>query len=723
MGFGSTASAGRATQTRGVGLTAPDEARFLTSYSATFSRSGASLATPSPMRSAAQNALGQSAATTSSRSFRPPTVASFKLELPLNATGSFRAPTPMTPSDSVHLSRSSSESTLLRKEASRPSATLRPTQSRRVGKDARRKTLELLADPDSLNVAKEIFHAHDQSGDGELELPELLAVMNTLHRELDLPAPDEKCAITLFKKFDTNSTNSLGFPEFIELFKASLRRSAFDRSSMLNREFFVTKSADDVWKCYTKKKQLGSGSFGTAFLATRKDTGEERVVKAVKKSRTHLPIDEIEQEIIIMRQVDHPHVVRLFEWYEDTTKIYLVLEALKGGTLKEVLLLLQGKSKGLKEDWIRKVTLQSTEAMAYCHSLRLIHKDLKDENVMLLKKDPDFEEPFAVIIDLGIAEMFSVADPNGRMIGGTPMTMAPEVWNGTFGPKCDVFSLGVVLFEMLAGCYPFVATSMAASAWTSLHRRGPDWSKCKATPQAVSMCKAMLTYSDAERPTMAQCCGHEWYRLNRRELKTIAPTQFAPFAAFAHQQQVKRSLLLEIASQLPMDRAGTVVQLFEDLDVNSDGTISPAELQVLFTKMGIEDVDLVKQTFAALDADQDGSLTFTEFAAGALLLFKDRLEEALLLLFKKHDPNFDGLLDRAEAKDFLDNALHAMSFDGRQIDSEALVDRLMQGSPNGSISFEQVRAYLLGSNSRANTPAPSTRASSTRSSVRSWPRE
>ena len=56
-----------------------------------------------------------------------------------------------------------------------------------------------------------------------------------------------------------------------------------------------------------------------------------------------------------------------------------------------------------------------------------------------------WEKPHAVIIDLGVAEMFSVADPAGRFIGGTPTTMAPEVWLGNFGPKCDVWSLGCIM--------------------------------------------------------------------------------------------------------------------------------------------------------------------------------------------------------------------------------------------------------------------------------------
>ena len=107
----------------------------------------------------------------------------------------------------------------------------------------------------------------------------------------------------------------------------------------------------------------------------------------VKKSRTALPLDEIEQEILIMRQIDHPHMVRLFEWYEDATRVYLVLDYLQGGSLKDVIVQLNRKDeRGLKEAWIREVIQQSAGGLAYCHNLRLIHKDLKDENIMLLEK-------------------------------------------------------------------------------------------------------------------------------------------------------------------------------------------------------------------------------------------------------------------------------------------------------------------------------------------------
>mmetsp|Transcript_114929 Transcript_114929/g.245373 ORF Transcript_114929/g.245373 Transcript_114929/m.245373 type:complete len:703 (+) Transcript_114929:57-2165(+) len=575
-------------------------------------------------------------------------------------------------------------------------STVSPAAVSTMHRETRRRTLELLADPDLMAITREIFVAHDPDRNGKVDHNELSKVLQTLHRELDLPKPDESITQKLFKKFDVNNDKKLDFPEFFELVKSELRRSAFDHSTVMGREFFITKKSAKVWDIFKKTKELGSGTFGTAYLAKRKLTGEERVVKAVQKSKTSLPLDEIEQEILIMRQIDHPNIVRLFEWYEDAGRIYLVLEALKGGTLKEVVLGLQKQQKGLKESWIRKVMGQSVEAMAYVHNLRLIHKDLKDENIMLLKKDPNFDEPFVVIIDLGIAEMFSYDDAKGDQIGGTPLTMAPEVWKGDFGPKCDVFSMGCVFYQMLAGNYPFMANSMSPEAWRRLHKRGPDWSLVKTSSSGKGLCKDMLTFSEDARPSMRQCLEHEFFKMDPRELKLVSPAQFRPFASFCKDQQVKRALLLEIASRLPMDRAAKIVEIFKSLDANRDGNLSPAELQAYFTAMGMDDKQLVNETFKALDVDQDGMLSFSEFAAGALLLFRDVLEERLHALFQRRDPNNDGTLSLKEAHDFLEDVLAATDKGSQGMCQSILAEIQMTNGPSDTVTYEQIREYVMG---------------------------
>lgn len=382
--------------------------------------------------------------------------------------------------------------------------------------------------------------------------------------------------------------------------------------------------------------------------------------------------------------------------------------------MQDALISSQKQQRVIKEAWIRKVISQTVDAMAYCHELRLIHKDLKDENIMLLRRDPNFENPFVVIIDLGIAEMFSVADPSGRMLGGTPTTMAPEVWTGTFGPKCDVYSVGVIFFELASGTMPFMARTLQPSAWLRQHRKGPDWSLVKTSEKSKELCKAMLTYSELERPTMKECSQHEYLSTDRGDLGFLPPSLFTGLASFTKQQQVKRALLLEIASRLPMDRASQIVTIFEGLDANRDGNLSPQELQGVFAKAGMQDPNLLQKVFAALDVDHDGMLSFSEFSAGAMMLFKDLLEERLHALFLKHDPSGDNALDLTEAKDFLDDALIALDRSAAPgAGAEALQAVMAEGRQSGGkITYEELRRFILGPS------GPPSRASTKRSNAR-----
>jgi serine/threonine protein kinase len=560
----------------------------------------------------------------------------------------------------------------------------------------RRLALELLVDPELEKKAKEIFASHAH-GKRSLQFSDYLTMLHSLHNKFGLPEPNAESAKRIFHRF--NHESNLIFDDFFDLLKALLRRNAFDHSTTLSREFFINKRSDGdkIWTVYDKIRQLGEGSFGTAHLVKRIDNSEERVVKVVAKSRSNLPVEEIEQEILILRQVDHPHVVRLFEWYEDASSIYLVIEALKGGTLQEVILLQQKRKQGLHENWTRKVVGQVADAMCYCHGLRLIHKDLKDENVMLLRRDPSFEDPFAVVIDLGVAEMFSLADPAGREIGGSPTTMAPEVWSGTFGPKCDVWSLGCIFFELLSGSLPFLANTIQPSVWLRLAKRGPNWGLVKTCPLGKALCKSMLAYAVGERMTMEAVARHEYFKVALPELKAVPSEQFQSFATFCEQTKMKRALLLEMSARMPISKSQEIIKLFESLDKDRNGTIGESELKALFHKMGVDDDDdLVSRTFQALDADSDGSLTFSEFASGALLLFKDSLEENFRSLFLNHDRHRDGYLDVAEARQFLRDVAAAMNPNG---DNEGVEDSLLEevlASGDGhKIKYEQLRDAVV----------------------------
>lgn len=554
----------------------------------------------------------------------------------------------------------------------------------------RRTILEVLGDPHVKEVALKFYNDHLDKQDRRLENDELRDVLKTLDRHFSLPVPSEEDIDKLFSRFDFNGDGSLDFDEFFDMFLSSLRRLAFDRRALHGRDFFVLKQTGPVWDSYEKIKELGSGSFGIAHLCKVKSTGERRVVKAVKKSSAQMPVEDIEREILVMRQIDHPNIVRLFEWYEDKKQIYLVMDALRGGSLRDVLLSFHEKGRWLKEEWVRLATRQVLNGMAYCHDLRIIHKDLKDENIMLLKNDPNWQEdPFIVIIDLGCAEMFSPGDPQGKVVGGTPITMAPEVWMNRFGPKCDVWSVGVILFEMLSGSLPFDVSSLNPVEWIERHKAGPPMDLVKTSPVGRGLCQSMLTFHEKQRPSMRNCLAHDWFSARPKTLMTVPPAQFDALAGFCKQFALKRSIMLEVAARLPMERATKIVEVFKQWDVNRDASLSFEEMRACFKQMGINDEGVMRRSFEALDVNSDGCLSFSEFTAGVLPLFNDLLQERLKALFDEHDRDRDGALNKDDVRRLLGNATRAAKDDGQQLTDDLLAGLFRGGK--SSIGYKELR--------------------------------
>merc|ERR1712072_370027 len=123
----------------------------------------------------------------------------------------------------------------------------------------------------------------------------------------------------------------------------------------------------------------------------------------------------------------------------------------------------------------------------------------------------------------------------------------------------------------------------------------------------------MLTYSEEERPSMSDCLKHAWFQSSTVERSKISPQQFAKLKSFCEETKLQRTLLLEIASRLPIEKAGQVVAMFKSFDSDKDGSLSKAEVRAAFSEMGMCDQDLIARMFRTLDVDSDGLLALRSF--------------------------------------------------------------------------------------------------------------
>jgi len=201
---------------------------------------------------------------------------------------------------------------------------------------------------------------------------------------------------------------------------------------------------------YEMGKMLGQGTFAKVYHARNIETSQSVAIKVTDKEKVLKGglSDQIQREISVMKLVQHPNIVQMYEVMATKTKIYFVLEHVKGGELFNKV-----QRGRLKEDAARKYFQQLICAVDFCHSRGVYHRDLKPENLLL------DENSNLKVSDFGLSTISECKRLDGLLHTscGTPAYVAPEVINrkGYDGAKADIWSCGVILFVLLAGYLPF----------------------------------------------------------------------------------------------------------------------------------------------------------------------------------------------------------------------------------------------------------------------------
>uniref|UniRef100_A0AAV1UUN6 non-specific serine/threonine protein kinase n=1 Tax=Peronospora matthiolae TaxID=2874970 RepID=A0AAV1UUN6_9STRA len=256
---------------------------------------------------------------------------------------------------------------------------------------------------------------------------------------------------------------------------------------------------------YRLGKTLGIGSFGKVKLAEHDITGHKVAIKILNRNKIRsLDMSEkVRREITLLRQMRHPHIIRLYEVIDTPTDIFMVLEYIAGGELFDYIV-----SKGrLSPEEARHFFHQIISGVEYCHFHRIVHRDLKPEN-LLLDADNNIK-----IADFGLSNSMEDGDFL-RTSCGSPNYAAPEVISGSLyaGPEVDVWSCGVILYALLCGSLPFDDESIP-NLFKKI--RGGMYSlPSHLSEMARDLIPRMLVVDPMKRITIPEIRQHPWFQVD-----------------------------------------------------------------------------------------------------------------------------------------------------------------------------------------------------------------
>ena len=349
-----------------------------------------------------------------------------------------------------------------------------------------------------------------------------------------------------------------------------------------------------------RKKHLGAKEYAVPSRHTERYALKSIQLRLVEK----IYLEELRNEIDVLRDLDHPNIVKAYEVYESKSNIYIVMEYCSGGDLYARAPYTEGQAVP--------VISQLCSAIGFMHKHGVVHRDLKVENVMYESKEPTAK---IKLLDFGLSKKF-VPGTRGIMHewAGTVYTMSPQVLNGTYNYKADIWSIGVLAFLLLADEKPFkgkdkqdvmqnikkVKYNFKAHKWDSISQDAKDF---------VS---SLLVYDADDRPTANEALQHPWLAKansnsrrssssslqnlplggTRRDSHELMKDVNDCIMAYKGASELKKIAAVIVAHKSSAAEILEIRQAFDKYDRAKDGQISMEEFKLALAEFNYSDEEL-----------------------------------------------------------------------------------------------------------------------------------
>lgn len=381
-----------------------------------------------------------------------------------------------------------------------------------------------------------------------------------------------------------------------------------------------------------------------------RDSNEERSVKIFKKDTApQIAQEKLRIEISIVKQLDHPNIIKFFEIFEESQRLLIVMENCKGGELFDEIL----NRKQFTERQAAQIMKEIFLGLAYMHDKGVIHRDIKPENILLEDKND--------LLNIKIVNFNSAAlKETGKTITGlvgTAYYIAPELMQGSYNEKCDIWSAGVILFMLLSSYPPFDGSSdkeimnkilnqqpnFQEHIWDSISSNAKDLISKLLCPEPV-------------RYSAVSALSHPWIQENISHPSENSGNIFSAFKnlkSFHRCNKLRDAVQTFIVAQcISNQESKDLKQAFKDIDSNGDGKLSYDELLQHYRSV-IGDLNAeeeVKNIMKEVDTDDNGFINYTEFLKASIsqkvLVSSQNLRRA----FDMFDTDKNGSINASELK-------------------------------------------------------------------------
>ncbi len=441
-----------------------------------------------------------------------------------------------------------------------------------------------------------------------------------------------------------DKVNSIFYLDDYEIVNKNYRKSVTDKI-YFNSNIFIQKTENDPLKEYTKIKLLGKGTFGEVFLVKHNVTGIIRAMKVIdKNSEEELSDEEILNEINILKKIDHPNIMKIFEFYSTPTTYYLILEFCEGGDLNDFV-----STNKLSEFQVIYIMFQIFSAINYCHKMNILHRDLKPDNILIKKNEDGLCR--VKICDFGTSSIFKKGQ-NHKEIIGTLCYMAPEVFKEKYNQKCDLWSCGVIMYILLTGKSPFIGRDDDQIIEKILFNSyNTDLIK-KYNRHTKELLSKLLEKDPKKRISADEALNHKVFYIHKtKEILNEIQDEAIIFKFIDNLKKYKSDLVLKettiaylVHNYPDLDEVNDACKLFDKLDVNGNGKITKDELFIGLS-LFIEDDNLKKdadEIFLNLDTDNNNYISYEEFIRAAIDKEIFLKEDILKFAFQYFDKDNNG---------------------------------------------------------------------------------